>query len=917
MKTVSMMLLLAATVHAAGLRVTRATCDWRVSPLGIDSPQPDLGWTLESPRRGDVQTAYQILAASDPALLSSGKPDLWDSGKVSSGESVGIRYAGKPLVSGQRVWWQVRAWDGEGNPGPYGEPQWWEMGLLSQDDWKAKWISDGRPLPERDEDFYKPHPAPLLRKSFQIRGPVKQARVYTTAAGYQELSLNGKRVGDHRLDPAWTAVDKRLYYSTHDVTSQLKPGENALGIVLGNGWYNPLPMRFWGGKNFRASLTSGRPCAILRLDVVYQDGSRETIVTDDSWHWKEGPILRNNIFLGEVYDARKEIAGWDAPGFQDSSWQAVVVETPQVGKLQSLSGPPVRNTEELTAKPLRSPENGPFIYDFGKNFTGTVRYRFNAPARTRYVMRYGELLHQDGTLNPMTSVAGQIKKLVKDGSMSMGGPGAPEIAWQEDTYICKGGGEEEYTPRFTFHGFRYVEISARPAGLTGLRLHSDVPDAGSFECSSGLFNRIQQMCRDTFVSNIISVQSDCPHRERLGYGGDIVATSEAFLMNYDMHGFYRKTARDFADTARPDGRFTDTAPFVGIDYCGVGWAMAHPLLVSQLYRYQGDRSLMEEQYEAASRWLRSVEAANPDGIVSKGLGDHESLVPKAIPATVTAFYYQSAVMLADMAHVLKRGDDAAYFGALSEKIRQAYRKNFLDEKTGVAALGSQTCQATALYSGLVPDPVRPLAMERLLEDIRHKHNGHLTTGIFGTKYMLDMLSANGRADTAWQIASQPDMPGWAWMLQNGATTLWEHWAGSDNTFSNNHPMFGSVSQWFFQWIGCIRPAPDAVGFNKILIAPQAVGDLSWAKTTYQSVRGPVSCQWKKDGGNFDLNISIPVGATAEVSIPARGAESVKEGGHAASSAAAVKFLRMDGNAAVFSVGSGSYKFSSESIPGAR
>lgn len=909
MKSIPMLLILAATAHAAELRVTGSTCDWQSNPLGIDVPQPDLGWTMESSRRGETQTAYQILAASDVALLSTGKPDLWDSGKVSSGESIGIRYAGKPLASGQRVWWQVRAWDAEGNPGPYGEAQWWEMGLLSQNDWQAKWISDGRPLPERDEDFYKPHPAPLLRKSFKLRGPVKQARIYTTAAGYQELSLNGKPLGDHRLDPTWTAVEKRVYYSTHDVTAQLKPGENSLGIVLGNGWYNPLPMRFWGGKNFRLSLTSGRPCAILRLDIQYADGSRETIVTDDSWRWKEGPIIRNNIFLGELYDARQEIAGWDAPGFNDEAWQSVKVETPQVGKLQALSGPPIRITEELPAKRLES-SKGPPIYDFGKNFTGTVRFRFNAPAGTRYVMRYGELLHADGTLNPMTSVAGQIKNRNNDGTMSIGGPGAPDIAWQEDTYITKGGVDEEYTPRFTFHAFRFMEISAPPVSVTGLRLHSDVPDAGSFECSNDLFNRIQRVCRNTFVSNIIGVQSDCPHRERLGYGGDIVASSEAFFMNYDMHGFYRKTVRDFADSARPDGRFTDTAPFVGIDYCGVGWAMAHPLLIEQLYRYQGDRSLMEEQYEAARRWLLSVEAANPEHIVSGGLGDHEGLVPKSIPASVTSFYYQSAVMLANMAKVLKRTDDAARFSALSENIKRAYQKQFLDEKTGVVALGSQMCQSSALYSGLVPDAVKPLAMERLLEDIRDKHKGHLSTGIYGTKYMLDMLSANGRADSAFQIVSQPEMPGWAWMLKNDATTLWEHWAGSDNTFSNNHPMFGSVSQWFFQWPGGIRPADDAVGFNKILIAPQVVGDLKWAKTEHRTVRGPISCEWKKDGGNFDLSLRIPVGATSEVTIPARNAEAVKEGGGAASAAAGVKFLRMDRNAAVFAVGSGSYQFSS-------
>jgi alpha-L-rhamnosidase len=531
-------------------------------------------------------------------------------------------------------------------------------------------------------------------------------------------------------------------------------------------------------------------------------------------------------------------------------------------------------------------------------------------------MRYGELLHKDGMLNPLTSVCGQIKGKRKDGpgaGQSVGGPGAPDVAWQSDTYIAKGGGEETYTPRFTFHGFRYVEITGLPAApplaaLTGLRLHSDVAAAGSFACSNERFNRIQQMCRRTFVSNLIGVQSDCPHRERFGYGGDIVATSEALLLNYDMATFYQKTVLDWADSVRPDGMLTDTVPSTGIDYCGVGWGMAHPLLVSQLYRYQGDRRLMEEQYETAKRWLLLVAEQNPGGIVDKGLGDHESLVPAPSPPLVTPLYHQSAMMLAGMARTLDRADDAARFSELAGKIGQAYQGKFLDPKTGVAGPGSQASQAVALYSGLVPEAVRPLALERMLGDIRDKHQGHLSTGIFGTKFMLDVLSNHGGAAVAYDIVNQPDFPGWGWMLDNGATTLWEHWAGSDNTFSNNHPMFGSVSQWFFNCPGGIRPAADAVGFDKILIAPQPVGDLQWVKATYLSVRGPVTCEWKKTDGRLDMQVAVPVGATATVWVPAKDAAGVSEGGKPAGEAAGVKFLRMEPGAAVFAVGAGSYGF---------
>jgi alpha-L-rhamnosidase len=896
---------------SAQLTVDRAECERLICPLGIDVAQPELGWTLLSDQRGAQQTAYQIMVASDPALLTDGKADLWDSGKVSSKNSLGITYKGKSLSSGKRAFWQVRVWDAKDQPSAFSAPQWWEMGKLTANDWQAKWISDGRPQPELDEDFYTNRPAPLLRKNFALKGPVKQARIYVAGLGYQEAYLNGSKVGDHQLDTAWTCYDKRISYSTFDVTKQLQQGNNAIGLILGNGWFNPLPLRFWGQRNFRTSLAIGRPQASLELLIDYVDGSSEKILTDQSWKSSDGPILRNNIYLGEVYDARKEITGWATPDFDAGKWKLAVVETNPLGKIEAQSLPPIRVTEEIPAKLNTTGDTGPFIYDFGVNFTGVVRYKFKAPAGTQFVIRYGELLNKDGTLNPMTSVAGQIKGLRKDGSgQSVGGPGAPEIAWQGDTYIAKGDGEEIYTPRFTFHGFRYAEISARPIEVTGLRLHTDVQSVGTFSCSNENLNRIQEMCRRTFVSNIIGVQSDCPHRERLAYGGDIVATSEAFFMNYDMHSFYRKTVRDWADSARPDGMFTDTSPFVGINYCGIGWAMTHPLLLSQLYQYHGDRRLIEEQYEASKRWLLLVEKQNPLGTIKGGLSDHESLVPAPVPPLVTPLYFQCATMVADMAKVLGKADDETYLRELAKKIATVYQQQFFDPKTGKAGPGSQASQAFALQTGIMPASTHPQLVDWLVKDIRDQHQGHLSTGIFGTKFMLESLSANGQAETAYGIVNQPDMPGWRWMMDNGATTLWEHWAGSDNTFSQNHPMFGSVSQWFFQWLGGIRPAADAVGFDKILIAPQPCGDLTWATSEYKSCRGLIKSSWKKDNSLFTLKVTIPVGATATVFIPAKDAARVSEGGKLASAAESVKFLRMERGAAVFAIGSGNYDFTS-------
>jgi alpha-L-rhamnosidase len=381
-------------------------------------------------------------------------------------------------------------------------------------------------------------------------------------------------------------------------------------------------------------------------------------------------------------------------------------------------------------------------------------------------------------------------------------------------------------------------------------------------------------------------------------------------MNYDMHSFYRKTVRDWADSARPDGMFTDTSPFVGINYCGIGWAMTHPLLLSQLYQYHGDRRLIEEQYEASKRWLLLVEKQNPLGTIKGGLSDHESLVPAPVPPLVTPLYFQCATMVADMAKVLGKADDETYLRELAKKIATVYQQQFFDPKTGKAGPGSQASQAFALQTGIMPASTHPQLVDWLVKDIRDQDQGHLSTGIFGTKFMLESLSANGQAETAYGIVNQPDMPGWRWMMDNGATTLWEHWAGSDNTFSQNHPMFGSVSQWFFQWLGGIRPAADAVGFDKILIAPQPCGDLTWATSEYKSCRGLIKSSWKKDNSLYTLKVTIPVGATATVFIPAKDAASVSEGSKPASTAEGIKFLRMERGAAVFAIGSGSYEFSS-------
>ena len=715
--SISAVALIVTSAHSSensssALKLSRLRCEYRNQPLGIDHPVPRLSWVLESSERGQKQGAYRILVARTEESLKAAHGDLWDSGKVDSSQSVCVEYKGKPLQSGQRCYWKVKVWPaGSDTATSWSAPTFWEMGLVKASDWQGQWIGDGKALPDNDNAYFADDPAPIFRKHFTLYKPVRAARLYISALGYYQASLNGALVGDHKLDPLWTYPHKRVFYSTYDVTGQLSKGANCLGVMLGNGWYNPLPLRMWGRYNLRDTLQVGRPQFIAQLNIEYADGSRESVVSDNSWKWTEGPILRNSIYLGEKVDARKSVQNWDKPGLDVSKWTAVKLCPAPEGPLQSQPLPAIKVTKKIHPVKISEPVKGTYIVDMGQNFGGWARFKFDLPKGTTVKMRYGELLHKDGTLNPMTSVCGQIKN--KPGFPD--GEGPPSTAWQRDTYIAAGNGTEVYTPTFTFHAFRFIELTGLPKApalddIEGLRMNSGVEPVGSFSCSNELFNRIQKMCQWTFLSNIFGVQSDCPHRERFGYGGDLVTTSDAFMLNYDMAGFYAKVTRDWHDSALPNGMLTDTAPFVGIQYCGVGWAMAHPHLQCQLYRYYGDRRIIEEQYDVSKRWLELVRVENKEHIVSKGLHDHEAIKKEKSPPMVTPLYCESARMLSHLAGILGKDKDVADYKALSEEIRKAYISSFIPSGTGVAASGIQSVQAFVLFLDMLPELERPAAL---------------------------------------------------------------------------------------------------------------------------------------------------------------------------------------------------------------
>jgi alpha-L-rhamnosidase len=729
------------------------------------------------------------------------------------------------------------------------------IGLTGQ----SKWIRAAGPGSSTDESMFGNHPAPLFRKEFRVgENRIRKATLYITAAGYYKATLNGNRIGDIYLDPAWTNFDKRIYFSEYDLTPELQAGNNCLGVALGNGFYNPLPMKMWGYLNLREFLPVGIPAFTARLLIEYRNGIKSEICTDSTWRYAPGPLLRNNVYLGEWADARCEIPGWDLPGFDDRNWNYASLADPPGGILMPRFFPPVRITGIFPAVKIATPAKDIHVANLGSVITGIYKVRLKGNPGDTVRLRFGERVYDDGMLNPMTTVCGQIK------SKGKGGAGAPDTAWQADTYVLGTDTDVWYSPEFTSHAFRYIEISGLkykplPSDITALALNSDVEESGHFECSSPLLNAIQKMAARTFRSNLIGgVQSDCPARERFGYGGDINAVSDAFIFNFDMHGFYRKTIYDWLDIIN-DSVFVDTAPYVGLQYCGISYESVFLLLQHQLYLYYHDRDIVRELYMYDKKWMEKVQRLLPGLIANKGIGDHEALIPASAGVTGTSHYLHCAAVMKEFATFM---DDTAGFRKYSV-LESALKKKFLEHywfsRDSIPAdLNKQTILAALLYTNSVPDNMKDAVIDSLVSSVQGGINGHFMTGIFGTKYILDALSSNGMTQMVFDIVNSPDYPGWGYMISRGATTIWETWKESDNIYSNCHPMFGSISGWFFRWIGGIRPDREHPGFSRFCLEPHLPEGLSFARTSYKCPYGTIRSDWERStDGTTEFILAVP------------------------------------------------------------
>ncbi len=870
-------------------------CEYLEHPLGIDVPSPRLSWKLKSSLRCDSQSAYRIVFREESA---AGGKIIHDTGKIESSDSIQVKYDGPALKSCQRYGWELDVWDREGKKLSPASKSFFETGMLDSSDWSpAKWI--GRDISPDSEEALS---APLFRKEFEIGEDVFSARVYLSGLGYYELTLNGEKIGNQVLDPGFTRYDRRVLYSVHDIAPALRRGRNVFGVTLGNGFYNVFTKDSW---KFNDAPWRSAPKFIIKAIFTKKDGSREELVSDETWKRSKSPITFNGIRHGETYDARIEKNGWDKADFDESDWESANhVEAPK-GVLSFQKCPPIRKTGELNPISLKKLGESSWLFDFGQSFAGWVRISASAKRGTSATIRYGEKLLDDGSFT-------------QEGLDTHTGKDHP---FQTDKYIFKGSGEETWEPRFTYHGFRYVLLEGLESGigiqtLKGIVVHTDFKAIGSFKSSSRLLNKIQQNTLWSFRSNFHSIPTDCPHREKNGWTGDAHLAAEVGLLNFDTSSAYSKWLDDLHDEQNEEGALPGIVPTGGWGYSwgnGPCWDSAFILVAWYLYLYSGDSEVIRRHYGAFKKYFEFIlKKRNAQGIVHYGLGDwappfgdwEECTVPKGL--SLTAYVHRYALTLAKFAELLGKEDDAAEFIKSAGEIRDAINARYLMEETGIYANGSMSSQATALFEEVVPDQIKMKALARLIDDIG-RHDWHLNCGIHTTKYLLRVLSIYGRTDIALKIATRTTYPSWGDWIRQGATTLWETW---DGKASRNHIMLGDISAWFYSALAGIIPDPETPGFKHVIIRPHPLPDLSHATAETDTRYGRVKSSWRLSRKRLLLNVEIPCNTSASVQVPWKGSgDDIYESGQRASRAPGVKSLSVSKGFACLSLGAGKYSFS--------
>lgn len=853
MKNLSFLVLLAAALcgcaeeNPGAVPVSLRT-EYLVEPLGIDSPNPRFSWTFDTGQPGFRQESYCVEVASSEEALLGGAPDLWSSGRIKSSGMQAV-YGGAPLEAGRRYCWRVVVWDGAGRrclPSAVASFETGKMGTA----WSGRWITD-----TRDEEF---EPAPLFRREFHLDGQPVRARLYVAAAGYYEFFINGQRVGDEFLAPGYTHFDKRVLYVTCDVTSLLLQGENAVAAVLGNGWYNEQSVAVW---NFHEAPWRARPRMLCDLEVTCADGSRQTLASDAAWRTSTGAYTYNNLYSGDMYDARLEEKGWTSPGFDDSLWAAAVETAAPAPLIAARQMPGIRTTEEVAPLAVKSFGDRIHVYTFPKNMAGFCRLKVRGDAGTRICMRYGELLKPNGRLEQ-----GNIDVYYR--------PQKPYEVFQQDSYILRGEGEEVFTPSFTYHGFQYVEVeSSRPLeltaeSLTGLFVHTDVEPVGHFACSSELLTRLWEATMQSYRSNLHSIPTDCPQREKNGWTADAHVAVDLGLLGFDGIAFYEKWMNDFIDNQRESGDISGIIPSAGWgfgEWPGPVWDAAMFLIPEALYNYYGDVRCIENLYPTMERYLAYLAGKEREGMIPFGIGDWVYWrATTNTEYTSTAYYYYDNVLMARFAERL--GRDPEPYRRKAAVLRKRINDKFYDAEKGIYAEGTQAAQAVALYLGLVPEAEEERVAERLHEAVA-ANDWFADFGLLGSKTVPAMLTRFGYVADVMKMLLKTEAPSWGyWVEKQGYSTLPETWTLSPefHDASLNHVFLGDAAAWCMNHLAGINYDPEAPGFAKVIITPHFVPELDWACGEYRSVKGMVKSSWRREGEQVVLTVTIPAGCTAEV-----------------------------------------------------
>ena len=888
----------------AEIQPQKLLCEYAVDPVGIDVLKPRLSWMLSSdPKDRDViQVAYQVQVCMDKPVFSG--PDMvWESGKILSDRSVQVVYKGLPLISCKRYYWRIKYWDNKGRESKWSQPAYWEMGLLDKTDWSARWIESEIPLIPGVSN-----PCPYFRKEFNISKKVKSARVYITSLGLYQAYLNGSKIGNDLFTPGWTSYDKRIQYQTYDVTDQIEQGNNALGAILGDGWYK-------GNISHRTdSFKNNTKLALLvQMNIEFTDGKKISIISDQNWKTSTGPIKMSDIYNGETYDARAELTGWNTPGYDESNWMGVDTKNYGYAGLVASSVVPVRKIREIKPGKILTTPEGELVLDMGQNMVGWIRMKISVQRGDKIIITHAEVLDKEG--NFYTENLGEAKQRIE--------------------YTAKGDPLEVYEPHFTFQGFRYIKIEGFPGkptpdNFTGIVIHSDVRQTGFFECSNAMINQLQSNIQWGQQGNFVDVPTDCPQRnERFGWTGDAQVFAATACFNYDCAAFYTKWLKDLKAEQLKSGSVTRIVPNVlGTYRAGsTGWGDAAVIVPWTVYLKYGDKRILEEQYESMKNWIVFLaDLADSDLVIRKGFhyGDWLFFIHPTdwnvkpgytdVDLIATAFFYYSTGLVGKAAKILDKQEDLGYYQNLRATIKKSFKKEFVTAN-GRLSPNSQTAYVLALRFNLLDDEIIPRATRYLVRNIEER-DYHLSTGFLGTPFLCHVLSDNGYPDVAMKLLLQKTYPSWLYPVSRGATTIWERWDGikPDSSFEDpemnsfNHYAYGSIGDWMYTNITGIRGNEDYPGYKQFIIDPYITDSLSYAKARFNSLYGTIKSEWTRDGDRVSLSVSVPLNTRATIHFLTSETGSVTESGQPLSDVFKASGYHRSDSGFTLEVGSGDYNF---------